>query len=109
MQTEELDNFYIMRPMEVGFIGDTPFRMCGEDDPILILWNRVVEKLCKTYEHKKEIGIKYGPPAFHCRFSHFFGVENGILQTIYMENGQMPYIDGFEPIDLKEIDNLIKI
>ena len=104
-----LDNFYIMKPMEVGFWKDTPYRLCKEDDPQLLLWNRVVEKLCKAYSHKKEVEVMSGPPAFHCRYSHFFGVKDGVLQTVYIENGYMPYVDELElnPMNLDEVDNLL--
>lgn len=105
----KIDNFYIMKPMEVGFYIDTPYRLCREDDPHLLLWNRVVEKLCKTYSHKKEIEVMSGPPTFHCRYSHFFGVKDGILQTIYIENGYMTYVDelGLKPMNLDEVDKLL--
>ncbi len=105
----KLDNFYIMKPMEVGFWKDTPYRLCREDDPLLILWNRVVEKLCENYSHKKEIEVMSGPPAFHCRFSHFFGVKDGVLQTVYIENDYMPYVDELElkAMNLDEVDKFI--
>jgi hypothetical protein len=99
-----------MKPMEVGFHRDTPFRLCREDDPQLLLWNKVVEKLCTNYPHKKEIEVMSGPPAFHCRYSHFFGVKDGVLQTVYIENDQMPYVDelGLNPMNLDEVDKILE-
>jgi len=102
-------DFYIMKPMEVCFWKDTPYRMCSEDDPTLLLWNKVVEKLCKNYPYKKDIDVKSGPPAFHCRYAHFFGVKDGVLQQIYIENDYMPYVDelNLKPMTLYEVDKLL--
>ena len=103
------NDFYIMKPMLVGFWSDTPYRLCREDDPILLLWNKVVEKLCKNYPHKKQIEVMSGSPTFHCRYSHFFGVKDGVLQTIYIKNDYMPYVDelNLKPMNLDEVDNLL--